>query len=171
MNNQQGFTLIELIVVIIILGILAVTAAPKFIDVQKDARVAALQGLKASMQSAADMVYAQALINGQAGEQGHVDGVNGGKDCQDYELAYGYPNMCTILTFLNLSNAASAKYGDVENAKKDWVYSRRHKKFYIAIGSTANTILLTTSTRKCMLTYEEATANASYQITIDSSGC
>ncbi|MGL4750761.1 MAG: type II secretion system protein, partial [Shewanella sp.] len=38
MKRQQGFTLIELVVVIIILGILAVTAAPKFINLQSDAR-------------------------------------------------------------------------------------------------------------------------------------
>ena len=41
--KQEGFTLIELIVVIVILGILAVTAAPKFIDLQGDARASALQ--------------------------------------------------------------------------------------------------------------------------------
>ncbi|MBM7073074.1 prepilin-type N-terminal cleavage/methylation domain-containing protein [Shewanella sp. 202IG2-18] len=42
MQKQQGFTLIELVVVIIILGILAVTAAPKFINLQSDARKSAL---------------------------------------------------------------------------------------------------------------------------------
>ena len=46
MKRQQGFTLIELVVVIIILGILAVTAAPKFINLQSDARASAIQGLK-----------------------------------------------------------------------------------------------------------------------------
>ncbi|ACJ27327.1 MSHA pilin protein MshA [Shewanella piezotolerans WP3] len=50
MNKQNGFTLIELVVVIIILGILAVTAAPKFINLQGDARVSTLQGMKAAIQ-------------------------------------------------------------------------------------------------------------------------
>ncbi len=50
MKRQQGFTLIELVVVIIILGILAVTAAPKFINLQSDARTSAIQGMKGAIQ-------------------------------------------------------------------------------------------------------------------------
>lgn len=46
MKQPQGFTLIELVVVIVILGILAVTAAPQFLNLQGDARRASLQGLK-----------------------------------------------------------------------------------------------------------------------------
>lgn len=46
MRKSNGFTLIELIVVIVILGILAVSAAPKFIDLQSDARAAVVNGLK-----------------------------------------------------------------------------------------------------------------------------
>lgn len=64
MQKQQGFTLIELVVVIIILGILAVTAAPKFINLQGDARVSALQGLKASIQGANTLVYSKAALAG-----------------------------------------------------------------------------------------------------------
>ena len=45
MKNQAGFTLIELVIVIIILGILAVTAAPKFLNLQDDARLAAANGV------------------------------------------------------------------------------------------------------------------------------
>ncbi|MGS0728942.1 type II secretion system protein, partial [Shewanella sp. 0m-11] len=52
MQKQNGFTLIELVVVIIILGILAVTAAPKFINLQSDARASALQGVKGAIQGA-----------------------------------------------------------------------------------------------------------------------
>ncbi|MBU1391483.1 MAG: prepilin-type N-terminal cleavage/methylation domain-containing protein [Gammaproteobacteria bacterium] len=64
MKRQQGFTLIELVVVIIILGILAVTAAPKFINLQGDARVSALNGLKASIQGANTLVYSKAALAG-----------------------------------------------------------------------------------------------------------
>ncbi|MGI1987669.1 type II secretion system protein [Shewanella glacialipiscicola] len=64
MKRQQGFTLIELVVVIIILGILAVTAAPKFMNLQGDARVSALQGLKASIQGANTLVYSKAALAG-----------------------------------------------------------------------------------------------------------
>ncbi|MGS0724274.1 type II secretion system protein, partial [Shewanella sp. 30m-9] len=65
MQKQQGFTLIELVVVIIILGILAVTAAPKFINLQGDARVSALSGMKAAIQSANTLVYSKAALAGQ----------------------------------------------------------------------------------------------------------
>ncbi|QIR13369.1 type II secretion system protein [Shewanella aestuarii] len=65
MKKQQGFTLIELVVVIIILGILAVTAAPKFINLQGDARVSALAGMKAAIQGANTLVYSKAAIAGE----------------------------------------------------------------------------------------------------------
>ena len=65
MQKQQGFTLIELVVVIIILGILAVTAAPKFINLQGDARVSALQGLKGAIQGANTLVYSKAALAGK----------------------------------------------------------------------------------------------------------
>ncbi|MEI6895912.1 MAG: prepilin-type N-terminal cleavage/methylation domain-containing protein, partial [Psychromonas sp.] len=64
MKNQKGFTLIELVVVIIILGILAVTAAPKFINLQSDARLSTLQGLKGAIQGANSLVYSKAAIAG-----------------------------------------------------------------------------------------------------------
>ena len=64
MKKQNGFTLIELVVVIIILGILAVTAAPKFINLQGDARVSTLQGMKAAIQGSNSLVYSKSAISG-----------------------------------------------------------------------------------------------------------
>eukprot|EP00488_Nonionellina_sp_1-RS-2012_P002580 TRINITY_DN5022_c0_g1_i1.p1 TRINITY_DN5022_c0_g1~~TRINITY_DN5022_c0_g1_i1.p1 ORF type:complete len:101 (+),score=17.61 TRINITY_DN5022_c0_g1_i1:92-394(+) len=64
MKKQGGFTLIELVVVIVILGILAVTAAPRFLNLQDDARASSLQGLKGAIDGAAGIVYGKAAIDG-----------------------------------------------------------------------------------------------------------
>lgn len=66
MKKQAGFTLIELIIVIVILGILAVVAAPRFFNFSSDARSAVVKGMEGSLKSASELVHARYLIAGDS---------------------------------------------------------------------------------------------------------
>src|SRR5580692_7421067 len=86
---QQGFTLIELVVVITILGILAAFAIPRFAALDGAARTAATSAMGGSLRSAAALAHAQYLVAGNAPATVTMDG-------QAVSLTLGYPDLAGI---------------------------------------------------------------------------
>jgi prepilin-type N-terminal cleavage/methylation domain-containing protein len=72
-KKNQGFTIVELVVVIIILGILAATALPRFLDVQDNAQLAAAEGVQGALRSAIPLAKAKYIASSKASETLDLD--------------------------------------------------------------------------------------------------
>ncbi|EKP0278711.1 prepilin-type N-terminal cleavage/methylation domain-containing protein [Aeromonas bestiarum] len=138
MKKQAGFTLIELVIVIIILGILAVTAAPKFLNLQDDARYSAAQGVQAALQSASNLVYSKAVLEGKetASAATSLTGLSG------VQVIYGYPTATTISAAVTLDG---------------WVVS----------GAGGTFVPQNTAGNNCSVVYTQATSAATFSTQIN----
>lgn len=141
-NKLGGFTLIELVVVIALLGILAAFAIPRFASLEREARAATTQGLSGSVRSAAAMAHGLFIATGTTPV--NMEGNN-------IVIVNGYPDAATIASTL----ADSTGFAVTVDSP--------------AAGST--TFAKTGASGACEVVYTQAAVNNPPSIAVDVSGC
>ena len=169
MKRSQGFTLVELIIVIVILGILAVTAAPSFLNFGTDAKRSTLQGVKGALESAGALVFGKAVIAGVQSAASATATSIPPTPVSGVDLVYGYP-AATETAIRGATELSSAEWQmTTGTAIAGTTPAVAATDLVITPAGTA--LAVTGSTTACHVVYKPATASTKPVIAVDSSGC
>ena len=125
MKKTNGFTLIELVVVIVILGILAAVAIPKFVNLSDDAELASMQGMQATLRSARDLTFLEVKVKPQnLNTNGRRFTLDSGEQIR---LRADYPDGRWSNTFVHLVDISSVTFTNSNQCDVDTDWCVRHK--------------------------------------------
>lgn len=174
MKTQKGFTLIELIIVIVVLGILAVTAAPQFFNFSSDAKESVVKGMEGSVKGAAQMVYGKALIEGI---ENIADTATTRPEVTSEGVTvltnYGYPaadGMASALDITSTDWTTELLDGTVATTPGATATGAAATQFVIYPAGVASPIAAT-DPGTCYVIYQEATATAKAEVSSVTTGC
>ena len=151
MKKQSGFTLIELIMVIVILGVLSAFALPRFADFGSDARAASVNALGGAIRASANISHAQFLADGGAGATVSLEGTS-------VALTNGYPTIVGIVVAAQIDTTNDYSTFDPGSTPAD-------RTFYLTPDTGSG------STASCRVTYAEAAASSAPTVTVVTTGC
>ncbi len=159
-SNERGFTLIELVVVIVILGILGAVAVPKFVNMKERAIISSMEDLVGALQTASTLAHAKARIDGVDSQPTSTIIAEG----ETIELAYGFPSIPP--------NNTTPVYGITKMVDTPSGWKVRHSTVYDAWVYWPEVIPVDAGTASCYVRYRKAAAAGSRpQIDFTTSGC
>lgn len=113
---QKGFSLIELVIVIVILGLLAATAIPRFLNVTEDAEDASVDGVAGGLATAVSFVRSQWEVDGRNSDNVVLDGARVSVDTR-----FGFPTGTggTLATGMNVTRCSEVFNNVLQNAPRN----------------------------------------------------